>query len=464
MNVLIGNPPWVALRHMSDPLQTRFKELAKAEDVYVGGRFATQNDLCALFAIRTAALYSRPAGRIAFVLPMAALTRGQFEKFRTGEFKNIKIAFDEAWTMDDSVFPLFPVPSCVVFAKKRGKAEPVPATVRAYSGTLPFRDAHEDIADLKLTVREGGPAPLQAQFTSGSPYRKAFRQGATLVPRMLCLVERKTMGKLGADPSMPFVRSRRSVQEKKPWNSLEAIEHRVEAEFLRPVLLGESILPFRVFRPFEGVIPVNGDGTVLDAKKAADRGFRGIVGWMQAAEKLWNTSAYSNLTLVERWNYHNELGAQFPIPTLRVLYAASGTLPAACVIQDDRAVVEHALYWFAPERLEEAQYLSAILNSDAGRVAVARLQAVGQFGARHFDKVMFTLPIPRFDPSDELHEKLAGLATQAEAAASAIAFEEGVKFQRARKLVREALTEAGISQQIDEAVRELLSLPKEDVQ
>jgi hypothetical protein len=464
VNVLIGNPPWVALRHMSDPLQTRFKELAKAEDVYVGGRFATQNDLCALFAIRTAALYSRPAGRIAFVLPLAALTRGQFEKFRTGEFKNIKIAFDEAWTMDDSVFPLFPVPSCVVFAKKRGKAEPVPATVRAYSGTLPYRDAHEDIADLKLAVSDGGPAPSQAQFTSGSPYRKAFRQGATLVPRMLCLVERKTMGKLGADPSMPFVRSRRSVQEKKPWNSLEAIEHRVEAEFLRPVWLGESILPFRVFRPFEGVIPVNGDGTVLDAKKAADRGFRGIIGWMQAAEKLWNGHAYNKMKLVEQFDYYGKLSAQFPIVPLRVLYAASGTLPAACVIQDDRAVVEHALYWFAPERLEEAQYLSAILNSDAGRGAVARLQAVGQFGARHFDKVMFTLPIPRFDPSDELHEKLAGLATQAEVAASAIAFEEGVKFQRARKLVREALTEAGISQQIDEAVRELLSLPKEDVQ
>jgi len=25
-----------------------------------------------------------------------------------------------------------------------------------------------------------------------APYRKTFRQGATLVPRMLCLVERKT--------------------------------------------------------------------------------------------------------------------------------------------------------------------------------------------------------------------------------------------------------------------------------
>ncbi len=464
VNVLIGNPPWVALRHMSDPLQTRFKELAKAEDVYVGGRFATQNDLCALFAIRTAALYSRPAGRIAFVLPLSALTRGQFEKFRTGEFKNIKIAFDEAWTMDDSVFPLFPVPSCVVFAKKRGKAEPLPPTVRAYTGILPIRDAHEDVADSKLAVSEGVPAPSTAQFGAGSPYRQAFRQGATLVPRMLCLVERKTMGKLGADPSMPMVKSRRSTQEKEPWKSLEAIEHRVEAEFIRPVLLGESILPFRLFRPFEGVIPVNGDGSVLDAKKAADRGYRGITGWMQAAEKLWKAHNETAMSLIEQFNYYGKLEAQFPIAPLRVVYAASGTLPAVCIVRDRRAVIEHKLYWARIEHEEEGYYLSAVLNSETVRNQIASLQSRGQFGARDFDKVKFTLPIPRFNASEELHETLSGLAARAEVVATDITFEESAKFQRARKTVRDALTEAGISQQIDEGVRELLSLPKEDVQ
>ena len=45
-NVVVGNPPWVAFRHMSADLQKRFRELAKGERVYVGGKFATQNDLC----------------------------------------------------------------------------------------------------------------------------------------------------------------------------------------------------------------------------------------------------------------------------------------------------------------------------------------------------------------------------------------------------------------------------------
>ena len=86
---------------------------------------------------------------------------------------------------------------------------------------------------------------------------KRFRQGATLVPRMLCFVERKALGRLGPNPAAPLVMSRRSRQEKKPWKDLPGIENPVEAQFLRPTLLGESILPYRVFRPFEAVIPVN---------------------------------------------------------------------------------------------------------------------------------------------------------------------------------------------------------------
>ena len=251
---------------MSEDLQKRFKEMAKGELVYVGGKLATQNDLSALFTVRAATLYLRAGGRLAFVLPLAALTRGQFERLRSGSFHSARLAYDEAWTMDDGVFPLFPVPSCVVFARRRDTSQSIPETVRAYSGTLPFRDAPEAIADLRLTVRENAPRPSEASFEGGSTYRKAFRQGATLVPRMLCLVERKAVGRLGANTARPLVASRRNSLEKKPWRDLPGIEAAVEREFLHPVLLGESILPYRLFREFEGVIPVTNRGNVLDAR------------------------------------------------------------------------------------------------------------------------------------------------------------------------------------------------------
>lgn len=254
-NVVVGNPPWVAFRHMSADLQKRFRELAKGERVYVGGKFATQNDLSALFAVRAVTLYLRAGGRIGFVFPLAALTRGQFERLRSGSFYSTRIAWDEAWTMDDGVQPLFPVPSCVLFGRRRATSKAVPETVRAYSGDLPYRDAHEDVADARLAVIEGAPRPAEGRFVGGSAYRAAFRDGATLYPRLLCIIERRPIGRLGMSRSAPRVTSRRYSQEKAPWKGLDTIEANVESEFIRSVLFGESILPYRVFRPFEGIIP-----------------------------------------------------------------------------------------------------------------------------------------------------------------------------------------------------------------
>lgn len=456
-HVVIGNPPWLAFRHMSADLQKRFRELAKDERVFVGGRFATQNDLSALFSIRAAHLYLRSGGRLALVLPMAALTRGQFEPLRAGSFRSVHIAWDEAWTMDDSVQPLFPVPSCAVFGQKRARARPVPGRVRAYSGSLPFRDAPEEIADARLKATENAPAPSIGTFEGGSAYREAFRQGATLVPRMLCLVERRQMGRLGANPSAPLVASRRSTQEKLPWKRLAAIENTVEAEFLRPALLGESILPYRVFRLFDAVVPVSENGHVFDAEGAANRGFDGLRGWLHKAEAVWKENAESGaMTLTGRWNYHNELGAQFPIPSLRVVYAASGTQPAACLLRDQRAVIEHKLYWTAPASEAEGRYLTAILNSETARARAAQYQSRGQWGARDFDKVIFNLPILRFDPEEALHRDLAAASARAEAAAALVELPENARFQRARALVRTALAEAGIAQTIDALVARLL--------
>lgn len=459
-HVLIGNPPWVAFRHMSADLQDRFRGLARDEGVYVGGKFATQNDLSALFTVRSIGLYLRSAGRLAFVLPMAALTRGQFEPFRIGKFKSSCIAWDEVWTMDDSVQPLFPVPSCAVFGRRRARQTPLPDTVCAYTGVLPFRDAPESVADKCLTETKGSLSLTVGRFTGGSSYRAAFRNGATLFPRMLCLIQRKPVGRLGVDRSAPPVESRRTGQEKQPWKQLPGIEQNVEAEFLRTVLLGESILPYRVFQPFEGVVPVSATGAVLDAKGAADLGYGGLHGWMRKAEALWNANADGRVkTLANQFNYFGKLAAQFPIRPLRVVYAKAGMQPAACLIRDLEAVIDHKLYWAELSDEREGHYLCAILNSETARAATEKYQSRGQFGARDFDKVLFNLPIPRFDPTDKLHRDLATAGARAEKMAADVALPETMKFQRARAEIRTALKNASVAASIEKLVERLLVSP-----
>jgi hypothetical protein len=204
-------------------------------------------------------------------------------------------------------------------------------------------------------------------------------------------------------------------------------------------------------------VPVLPDGTVVDVQAAANRGYSGLHGWMAAADALWNANAESGtMTLVERWNYHNELGAQFPLPPLRVVYTKAGTLPAACVIRAP-FVIDHMLYWASPSSEAEAFYLIAIFNSETARARVAALQARGQWGARHFDKVLFTLPIPRCDGAVSLHTDLADAAREAEVTAATVTLPKNVRFQRARKLVRDPLMEAGVAPRIEALVARLLS-------
>jgi SAM-dependent methyltransferase len=147
-DVVVGNPPWLAFRYMSDDLQKRFRELAQGEKIHVGGKLATQNDLSGLFFARSVALYLKEGGRIAFVMPLAAMTRGQFKAFRSGNFASKHVQFDDAWVLGDDVQPLFPVPSCVLFAKAdRGLGRGLPDKVRRYAGELPYRNAPESVAD-----------------------------------------------------------------------------------------------------------------------------------------------------------------------------------------------------------------------------------------------------------------------------------------------------------------------------
>ena len=465
-NVIVGNPPWVAYRHMSDDLQKRFKELAKGERVYVGGKFATQNDLCGLFTVRASHLYLRAAGRIAFVLPLAALTRGQFAKFRSGSFGSYAIAWDEAWTMDDGVTPLFPVPSCVVFGRKRATAHPTPKTVRAYAGWLPMRDAPEDMADKRLKVVEGAAAPQAGEFTGGSPYRERFRQGAILAPRMLAFVERRALGRLGGDSSVPAIISKRSSQEKEPWRSLRAMEGRVEKRFLRSAYTGESILPFRPFNVFEAVIPHEPGLGVLSVAKAraandsANRNndFANLIDWLSNAEALWEAhrADSTSISFVEQLDYYGKLTSQFPTPKLRIIYTTSGSLPASLVLRDSKAVIDTSLYWAEATDENEATYLTALFNSEALRKLAMPFQARGQFGARHFHKVMFNLPIPLFNHNVKLHRDLAAAGAEAERVAGRVEFPDGERFVAARQRVRRELTIDGVGDKIEKLVEKLL--------
>ena len=212
VDVLIGNPPWLSYRYMSKAMQARFRKECMDRTIWSGGNVATHQDLSGYFFARSVELYLKAGGTIAFVMPYAALNRKQFAGFRKGSYGGKSmgpnpftwVRFDEAWAFDEGVQPLFPVPSCVLIGR-RIEHRPLPATVKAASGNLINRDASPGEAASRLTWTEE-PWPQEPTFRKGSTYREKFRQGATMVPRVLCVVERVASQAIGQNREAPACR------------------------------------------------------------------------------------------------------------------------------------------------------------------------------------------------------------------------------------------------------------------
>ena len=466
-DVVVGNPPWLAYKHMRGDYQERYRAEARAAKVWWSGRGTSANDLSAYFFLRVALLYMRKSGRIALVMPHAAMSRRAYAKFRRGEVVRLGyfefwLRFTDAWAFGPEVWPLFPVPCCVLLANRHdmSTAAPLPTQMLKFEGSLPRRDAIEAEAVANLT-KAIAPWPAEASNEGVSHYRKAFRQGAILVPRRLVLVEPvQTTGMLPANPAFPLVRGRAGNQDKKPWKTIEPPQGPIESEFLRRTLLGESVAPFRVIAPLQAIIPWNEErGELMDSGKAASRGYRRLAQWLEHAEALWNENGRGRRSFLEQYDYFGQLSCQFPIAPARVVYTKAGTNLAAAVVREESTIIDHKLYWARAESVAEARYLCSLLNSEVLRAEVEQYQSQGQWGARDFDKYVFNTSIPRFNEEDALHGELAEAAETAEAVANDVPLREGEYFTRTRKRIRSALTEHGIASRLEELAADLLESP-----
>ena len=462
-DVVIGNPPWLAYRNMRGEYQDRFRAEARASKIWWSGRGTSANDLSAYFFQRAAALYMRKTGRITFVMPYAAMSRRAYTKFRRGEVARFgrvefRMRFTSAWAFGPEVRPLFEVPSCVLFAQlyDAARVAPLPKAVLEFKGNLPRRDADEAQAKAKL-VRATASWPKVASGRRGSPYRKSFRNGATLWPRRLIFVQSIiSTGMLPQNPEAPLVRGRIGNQDKPPWKSLEPPQGTVEKKFLRPVLLGESIVPYRVLEPLQAVIPWDEERhALLDSTAAARRGYPKLAQWLEKTEAIWNEHGRKRRSLLDQYDFFGQLCVQFPVAPIRVVYTKAGTNLAASVVADELSIIDQKLYWTSLAGWEEALYLCGILNSETLQTRVSPYQAQGQWGARDFDKYVFNLPIPRFDGNNPLHLQIFEAAQVAETVANCVSLLEGEYFTSTRRRVREALVGHGIASRLEKLVIEL---------
>ncbi len=461
VDVLVGNPPWLAYRYMTAPQQASFRTMSNERQLWAGATVATNQDLSALFVARCIELYLKPGGRFGFVMPWAVLSRRQYAGFRTGHFpvraQPVKVTFDRPWDLHKVKPAFFRVPASVAFGRRThsmAAARALNQVPEVWSGRFATATASRAEAAANIDRTIGEPAPPRTE--QGSRYATRFSQGATIVPRFLFFVESGATNPLGFGAGRQAVRSRRSAKEKKPWKNLAPLKGTVERQFILPVYLGDSILPFRCLPTLQAVIPWDGERLLHGQNEQLDL-YPGLAKWWRSAEAIWNEHRSSErLRLTERLDYRHGVSQQLPAADHRVVYSASGMYLAAAVVSDPTAVIEHKLYWGAADSLDEARFLTAVLNSTILTMAVRPLQARGEHNPRDFDKYIFQLPIPLYDPSNADHQSLITLASHSERVAASVEL-PAVRFETQRRRIREALVEDGAAADIDAIVKTLLA-------
>lgn len=458
VDVLIGNPPWLRYSKMTRAMQERYKTLAKDRNLLSGKLGASGRDLATLFVARAVELYLRGEGVYSFVMPHGTLTRRPHEGFRSGDWgpkgTAVNVTFMRSWDLD-KVSTGFPMSSCVITGRRTDTAAPLATEVLRWHGFLTNPDVTWDVASDRVTTEIGDITTLSRE-TPASGYKAAFRQGAILVPRYLLFVDEVTASNpLGAGAGRVHVQSHRTTQEKDPWKSQPSLHGSVERRFLHDVYLGENVAPFRTLSPRRSVLPVNHDH-ILTPNEIEEA--EGLSEWWSNVEHAWesNRKASETKPLLERFDYHRQLSAQLPGATHRVLYTKAGNTLAAARLEIPDAVIDHKLYWAATASASEARYLVAILNSTTLLEKVTPLQAKGLYGPRDFDKYVFEVGIPTFNPANDAHVAIATLAKDAETVAQSVPIDPTARFQTTRKLIREAIDSAGLTERMEKAIAELL--------
>ncbi len=436
---IVGNPPWFTY---SSVRNEEYQDiLSRLGDKYSikpksKGTFA-HLEIASIFLAYCTNYFLKKEGKLAFVLPRSFFSAKQHENTRGGNVKGLKLT--NIWDMLD-VQPLFRIPCCVLFSEKGTLQKGIPKIGldgKAFSGRIPMHNCNWSIAkdklvedDVKWFLAKQGSSTAFSNTTGKAstrinPYKKLFQAGATLRPRFFCFVE------LIQDEPIDWIDRIINVktssitkdEAKGAWKGLE-LTGKIESEFLFRTAMAKSIFPFALYKPDLIVLPIQKNNlddkrglTLLSHEELRREGFLNVSKWFSSIDNFWKihrTSLNAKYSSEEYLNFQNKITSQQINSPYLVLYNALGKDANSLVVErsslDLDFIVDYKTYVLYTDVIEEAYYLSAILNSSAPNEMIKDFQAKGLFGPRGVEKKILDVYFPKFDAKSKTHQQLATLS------------------------------------------------------
>ena len=456
VNRIVANPPWVTLANIQVTERKRALEAMAGKDkksgnldLWTGGKQAPHFDIAQLF-IRyaiNAYLANSQEDPSAWVTKASAIKGGHWNKFCSHHANFL------SQTLDFSDVKVFgggdARRSCVLFYKRRSSLGASGDDKSILKATCPGLTPDASLSWEKAQSLLLWEIPTQFPETPSYYAHDGWRQGATIVPKVLTTVEVVRSCQRPDTKSVTTIRS-----DKHPWNVVQPRTGELPAHWLVPLLTSKQLLPFGIAPagPETVIIPCNEDGELLSVETARQTNFWAELDDLYRERRSMGSNTPKNL--LARINYARALSAQLPLRSqsgCMVIYPASGDIMRAAHISADMAAMDSGLYRRIVDSIAEARYLVAVLNAPCLEKAFRQSRPSG----RHFHTNPWkSVPIAAWDEGNSTHQALATLARHAEETVMTMDLPDGQV--AASRRIRERLTENGIFGKIDSLVRQIL--------
>lgn len=438
-NYIIGNPPWFTYSSIkNEEYQDILNQLALKYNIKpLKVANFPHLEIAAIFLAYCNNYFLKESGMLAFVLPRSFFSADHHDNTRSGNAKGFKVT--EVWDLQD-VLPLFNIPSCVLFTEKEILLKKIPKFGiggKRFAGKLPTHNCNIETAANKLVeepvtwfyAKQGKGSAFSLKNTKQSnrvnPYKKLFKQGATIVPRTFYFIQLSQEAPLNYIERIINIKTSSAIQPdaKAPWKGLD-FAGRIESQFIFRTALSKSILPFNLFKPDLVALPIsiqeehlNKKIKMFSAKELMQEGFLNASKWFGNTERIWDlqkTEKSKGMNSNDRIDFQRGLSDQNLNSEYLLLYNSSAKDANATVVErkafDLEFFVESVAYVFYTDQENEAHYLASILNSTAPNEMMKDFQAKGLFGARHVHKKILDVYFPKFDAKNKTHQQLAVLS------------------------------------------------------
>jgi hypothetical protein len=486
---VIGNPPWFTYSSIkNEEYQNQLNLLAEKYNVKpLSSKNFPNLEIAAIFMSYCSSYFLKEKGKQSFVLPRSFFSADHHDNTRSGKAKGFRIT--QIWDLYN-VSPIFRIPCCVLFAEKAEVRKALPVTGLpgiSFVGKLHGHNCNLKTASPKLIetacrwyyIKQGKSSAFSQHKvktqSKENAYKKDFKRGAELSPRAFYFVQLTQEKPPDWEERIINIKTSDDIQPdaKKPWKGLE-FSGKIESNFLFRTALSKSILPFALFRPNLVALPITVEVNKLNkteiklnsVKTLLEKGYMNASKWFQNAEKNWailSTEKNKKIGALDYINWNNKLLSQDLSFPYIVIYNASAKDANATIVKreelDLRFIVDTKAYAFYTFNLNEAYYLSAILNSTAPNLMMKDFQSRGLFGARDVHKKILDIFYPKYDEKDLRHSRIAELSKDSHY--KVLSFVEGINSNQVIEGIQLGRIRLQIKNHLSKEIKEIDNLVKQ---